>query len=149
MLKESFDFFVQLTCFHLKILLFFFPFQPATSLEIQLLLYPSNLKGILVECNSRGWFPEPQMEWRDSRGELITPASKSVSQDGDKLFNMHITLLLNSSSYGNITCCLRNPVTGQEERTSLVLSGEICTSHASHCHIIYKLTEKVLSSLLF
>lgn len=126
-----------------------FSFQPATSLEIQLLLYPPNIKGIVVECNSRGWFPEPQMEWRDSREEVIASASKTVSQDGDKLFNMHMTLLLNSSSSENITCCLRNPVTGQEERTSLVLSGEICTSHAGHCHIIYKLTEKVLSSLLF
>ncbi|XP_040834554.1 selection and upkeep of intraepithelial T-cells protein 1-like [Ochotona curzoniae] len=94
----------------------------ATSLEIQLLLYPPNIKGIVVECNSRGWFPEPQMEWRDSREEVIASASKTVSQDGDKLFNMHMTLLLNSSSSENITCCLRNPVTGQEERTSLVLS---------------------------
>ncbi|KAB0389637.1 hypothetical protein E2I00_014282, partial [Balaenoptera physalus] len=75
----------------------------ATSLEMQILVHPPNTKGLLVECNSRGWFPQPQMEWRDSRGEIILPSSKSHSQDTDKLFNMKMTLLLRWSSYGNIT----------------------------------------------
>nr|XP_019566431.1 PREDICTED: putative selection and upkeep of intraepithelial T-cells protein 1 homolog [Rhinolophus sinicus] len=94
----------------------------ATSLEIQIVLHPPNTKGLLVECNSAGWFPQPQMEWRDSRGEIIPHASKSHSQDTGKLFNMKMTLLLKRSSQGNVTCYLRNPVTGQEERTSIVLS---------------------------
>ncbi|KAM5264966.1 LOW QUALITY PROTEIN: selection and upkeep of intraepithelial T-cells protein 1-like [Hipposideros larvatus] len=92
----------------------------AISLEIQMLLHPPNT--LLMECNSGGWFPQPQMEWRDSRGEVIPHASKSHSQDTDKLFNKKMTLLLKQRSYGNVTCYLRNPVTGQEERTSIVLS---------------------------
>ncbi|XP_019566431.2 putative selection and upkeep of intraepithelial T-cells protein 1 homolog [Rhinolophus sinicus] len=97
----------------------------ATSLEIQIVLHPPNTKGLLVECNSAGWFPQPQMEWRDSRGEVIPHTSKSHSQDTGKLFNMKMTLLLKRSSQGNVTCYLRNPVTGQEERTSIVLSGTL------------------------
>ncbi|XP_017811330.1 selection and upkeep of intraepithelial T-cells protein 1 isoform X6 [Papio anubis] len=97
----------------------------ATSLEIQILIHPPNTKGLLVECNSEGWFPQPQMEWRDSRGKIIPPSSKSHSQDGNKLFNMKMSLLLRDSSHGNITCYLRNPVTGQEERTSIVLSDKL------------------------
>ncbi|XP_023608439.1 selection and upkeep of intraepithelial T-cells protein 1-like isoform X3 [Myotis lucifugus] len=62
------------------------------------------------------------MEWRDSRGEIIPPTSISHSQDTEKLFHMKMTLLLKQSSHRNVTCCLRNPVTGQEERTSIVLS---------------------------
>lgn len=128
-------------------------FQPATSLEIQIVLHPPNTKGLLVECNSAGWFPQPQMEWRDSRGEIIPHASKSHSQDPAKLFNMKMTLLLKQSSQGNVTCCLRNPVTGQEERTSIVLSGEICVFVLQMLAIVikYKLRRKIniLSSLDF
>ncbi|XP_036302452.1 selection and upkeep of intraepithelial T-cells protein 1-like isoform X4 [Pipistrellus kuhlii] len=94
----------------------------ATSLGIQILVHPPNTKGLLVECSTGGWFPQPQMEWRDSRGEIILPTSISHSQDTHKLFNMKMTLLLKQSSHKNVTCCLRNPVTGQEERTSIVLS---------------------------
>ncbi|XP_054577209.1 putative selection and upkeep of intraepithelial T-cells protein 1 homolog isoform X2 [Eptesicus fuscus] len=97
----------------------------ATSLGIQILVHPPNTKGLLVECNTGGWFPQPQMEWRDSGGEIIPPTSISHSQDTDKLFNMKMTLLLKSSSHRNVTCCLRNPVTGQEERTSIVLSDQL------------------------
>nr|KAF6444253.1 hypothetical protein HJG59_008557 [Molossus molossus] len=97
----------------------------ATGEEIQLLVHPPNIKGILVECSSGGWFPQPQMEWRDRRGEIIPPTAKSHSQDTEKLFNMTITLLLKQSSQKNVTCYLRNPLTGQEERTSIVLSGQL------------------------
>uniref|UniRef100_A0A2I2YR32 Ig-like domain-containing protein n=1 Tax=Gorilla gorilla gorilla TaxID=9595 RepID=A0A2I2YR32_GORGO len=97
----------------------------ATSLEIQILIHPPNSKGLLVECNSEGWFPQPQMEWRESRGEIIPPASKSYSQDRNKLFNMKMSLLLRDSSHDNITCYLQNPVTGQEERTSIVLPDKL------------------------
>uniref|UniRef100_G1PZ02 Ig-like domain-containing protein n=1 Tax=Myotis lucifugus TaxID=59463 RepID=G1PZ02_MYOLU len=97
----------------------------ATSLGIQILVHPPNTKGLLVECNTGGWFPQPQMEWRDSRGEIIPPTSISHSQDTEKLFHMKMTLLLKQSSHRNVTCCLRNPVTGQEERTSIVLSDQL------------------------
>ena len=100
-------------------------FPTAMSLEMQILVHPPNTKGLLVECNSGRWFPQPQMEWRDSRENIIPPSSKSHSQDTDKLFNMKMTLLI-QSTHGNITCYLRNPVTGQEEKTSIVLSSEIC-----------------------
>ncbi|XDB48371.1 hypothetical protein AB1E18_001956 [Capra hircus] len=96
----------------------------ATSLEMQILVHPPNAKGLLVECNSGGWFPQPQMEWRDSREEFIPPSSKSHSQDTDKLFNMKMTLLI-QSTHGNVTCYLQNPVTGQEEKTSIVLSNKL------------------------
>lgn len=106
-------------------ILFSLFFPTATSLETQILVHPPSTKGLLVECNSGGWFPQPQMEWRDSRENIIPPSSKSHSQDTDKLFNMKMTLLI-QSTHGNITCYLRNPVTGQEEKTSIVLSSEIC-----------------------
>uniref|UniRef100_I3MYZ5 Butyrophilin-like protein 2 n=1 Tax=Ictidomys tridecemlineatus TaxID=43179 RepID=I3MYZ5_ICTTR len=93
--------------------------------DIQIFVHPPNTKGLIMECHSGGWFPQPQMDWRDSRGDILLPTSKSHSQDGDKLFNMKMTLLLRDAHSGNVACYLRNPLTGQEERTSIVLAGEI------------------------
>uniref|UniRef100_A0A8C6EW34 Butyrophilin-like protein 2 n=1 Tax=Marmota marmota marmota TaxID=9994 RepID=A0A8C6EW34_MARMA len=77
--------------------------------------------GLVVECNSGGWFPQPQMEWRDSRGEVVPHSSKSYSQDGARLFHMKMTLLLRNFSDCNITCCVHNPVIGEEKQTSIIL----------------------------
>ncbi|XP_053431531.1 selection and upkeep of intraepithelial T-cells protein 1-like [Nycticebus coucang] len=100
-----------------------------TSLEIQILMHLPKIKGLTVECNSEGWYPQPQMEWRDSRGEIILPMSKNHSRDR----NMKMSLLLTGTSQENVTCYLQNPVTGQEEKASIVLSGlqESCLAPSS------------------
>ncbi|XP_036034491.1 putative selection and upkeep of intraepithelial T-cells protein 1 homolog [Onychomys torridus] len=97
----------------------------AGSSWVQILVHPPTTKGVIVECHSRGWFPQPHLEWRDSRGEVIPAASKSHSRDEDKLFNMKMTLLLRDSSLGNVTCCIWNHLTGQEESTSIILQSEM------------------------
>ncbi|XP_006879863.1 PREDICTED: selection and upkeep of intraepithelial T-cells protein 1-like [Elephantulus edwardii] len=102
----------------------------ATSLQTQIFVHPPNLKGITVECYSIGWFPEPQMEWRNTKEEIIPPTSISHSQDSAKLFNMKMTLLLTGDFRRDITCCLQNPVTGQRERTSIILSGRCCSKNS-------------------
>ncbi|KAL1776751.1 selection and upkeep of intraepithelial T-cells protein 1-like [Sigmodon hispidus] len=94
----------------------------AMNLWVQIHVHPPNTKGLIVECHSGGWFPQPLMEWRDGRGQVIPAASKSHSQDEDKLFVMNMTLLLRDSSSQNVICCLQNPLIGQEQRTIVVLS---------------------------
>lgn len=94
-------------------------------LQVQIHVHPPNTKGVIVECNSGGWFPKPLMEWRDSRGEVIPAATKSHSQDEGKLFNIKMILLIRDSSSPKVTCYLQNPLTGQEQRTSVAISGKV------------------------
>ncbi|KAK7814457.1 hypothetical protein U0070_008825, partial [Myodes glareolus] len=96
-----------------------------TSSDIQILLHPPNIKGMMLECHSGGWYPLPLMEWRDSKGEVIPETSKSHSRDGNKLFNMTMALLINTSSHWNVTCYLQNRLTQQEESINIVLAGEL------------------------
>lgn len=107
-------------------IVFLFCCQPVTSSDIQIFMHPPNSKGVMLECHSAGWFPLPHMEWRDSKGEVIPEISKSHSQDINKLFNMTMVLLIKASSHRNVTCCLRNLLTHQEESISIILSGKIC-----------------------
>ncbi|XP_021044921.1 selection and upkeep of intraepithelial T-cells protein 2-like [Mus pahari] len=96
-----------------------------TSSDIQIFMHPPNTKGVMLECQSGGWFPEPHMEWRDSKGDLIPATSKSHSQDENKTFTMKMALLVESNSYWNVTCYIQNLVTHQEESISIVLPGEL------------------------
>ncbi|XP_077647671.1 selection and upkeep of intraepithelial T-cells protein 1-like [Urocitellus parryii] len=121
----------------------------ATSSDIQIFVHPPNTKGLIMECHSGGWFPQPQMDWRDSRGDILLPTSKSHSQDGDKLFNMKMTLLLRDAHSGNVACYLRNPLTGQEERTSIVLADELFSQKKIWIIIIITLATVLISSILF
>uniref|UniRef100_A0A8I6AJR2 Ig-like domain-containing protein n=1 Tax=Rattus norvegicus TaxID=10116 RepID=A0A8I6AJR2_RAT len=93
----------------------------ATSSDIRILMHPHNTEGVMLECHSRGWFPKPHMEWRDSKGNFIPATSESHSQDENKLFNMTMNLLIKVSSTWNVTCYLQNLLTHQEESISIVL----------------------------
>ncbi|XP_052031785.1 selection and upkeep of intraepithelial T-cells protein 2-like [Apodemus sylvaticus] len=97
----------------------------ATSSDINILVQPPNIKGVMLECHSGGWFPQPHMEWRDNKGNVITATSKAHSQDENKLFNMKMSLLIEASSHRSVTCYLQNLLTHQEESISVVLSGEL------------------------
>ncbi|XP_051027094.1 selection and upkeep of intraepithelial T-cells protein 2-like [Acomys russatus] len=97
----------------------------AISSDIQIRMHPPNIKGVMLECHSGGWFPEPCMEWRDSKGEVIPAVSKSHSQDENKLFHVTMALLIEGTSHQNVTCYLQNLLTQQEESLSIVLSGEL------------------------
>ncbi|XP_052573146.1 selection and upkeep of intraepithelial T-cells protein 2-like [Peromyscus californicus insignis] len=96
-----------------------------TSSDIQILMHSPNTKGVMLECHSGGWFPQPHMEWRNSKGEIIPATSKSHSQDGNKLFNMTMALFIEANSHRNVTCYFQNCLTHQEESISIVLSGEL------------------------
>ncbi|XP_046274789.2 selection and upkeep of intraepithelial T-cells protein 7 isoform X3 [Marmota monax] len=96
----------------------------ALGLETQIHVQVPVSDGLEVECNSGGWFPQPQMEWRNSRGEVVPHSSKSYSQDGARLFHMKMTLLLRNRSE-SIMCYVCNPVTGEEKRTSIILAISI------------------------
>ncbi|XP_053511416.1 putative selection and upkeep of intraepithelial T-cells protein 1 homolog [Artibeus jamaicensis] len=93
----------------------------ALGLDIQINVQVYDTKELIVECNSGGWFPQVQMEWRDSKGNVIPASSKIFSEDRDGLLHLKMSVLLQNSTHGPVTCCLLNPVTGQEKRAGILL----------------------------
>ncbi|XP_031234076.1 selection and upkeep of intraepithelial T-cells protein 2-like isoform X2 [Mastomys coucha] len=97
----------------------------ATSSDIHILMHPPNIKGVMLECHSKGWFPKPHMEWRDSKGNFIQATSESHLQDNNKIFTMKMALLIKANSHWNVTCFIQNLITHQEESISIVLPGKL------------------------
>ncbi|XP_027627140.1 putative selection and upkeep of intraepithelial T-cells protein 1 homolog [Tupaia chinensis] len=100
----------------------------AVGLETQIYVEPLFSDACMVECHSGGWFPQPQMEWRDDRGEVVPHSSKLPSQDGARFFHMKMTVVLTNNSQGNITCYIHNPLTGEVKQTRIILSNGLFES---------------------
>ncbi|XP_027792822.2 selection and upkeep of intraepithelial T-cells protein 9-like [Marmota flaviventris] len=94
----------------------------AIGTDIQISVQVSDTEGLLVECDSGGWFPQAEMTWRDSSGNTIPHSSKYYSQDGTGLLHLKMSVLLKNSTHGPVTCCFYNPATGQEKRAGIVIS---------------------------
>ncbi|NIG59426.1 butyrophilin-like protein 1 [Pontoporia blainvillei] len=77
--------------------------------------------GVRVVCTASGWFPKPQVQWRDLSGEKFLAFSEAHSQDAEGLFSMEVALVVRDSSAGNVTCSVLNPVLGQEKAMAIFI----------------------------
>ncbi|KAM7319232.1 hypothetical protein ACRRTK_022344 [Alexandromys fortis] len=71
--------------------------------------------GVCVVCSASGWYPKPQVQWRDSRGENLPASSETHTEDAEGLFSMESTLVVRDRSLGSVTCSTFNPILGQEK----------------------------------
>lgn len=98
-------------------------------------------RDIQLECKSRGWFPEPKMQWIDSHQGLIPSVSEYQTQDQSGLFHSSILLLVTETLQRNVTCSVWNPVLNLVKEGQLSIAGKF--SLISHQHApkhIYMLT---------
>ncbi|XP_032194263.1 butyrophilin subfamily 1 member A1-like [Mustela erminea] len=72
-------------------------------------------KGIRLTCTSKGWFPQPEVQWTDARGEKIPSLSEDENQDDDGLFQIEASLIVKDSSKTEVSCSMKNPFFGQEQ----------------------------------
>uniref|UniRef100_A0A8C3FYJ1 Ig-like domain-containing protein n=2 Tax=Chrysemys picta bellii TaxID=8478 RepID=A0A8C3FYJ1_CHRPI len=75
--------------------------------------------GIHVVCESAGWYPEPQVLWRDLSGQRLAPVMEKISQQADRLFDTHIAAVITDASKQNLSCSVINPRLGQEKTAKL------------------------------
>ncbi|XP_057556497.1 butyrophilin subfamily 1 member A1-like [Hippopotamus amphibius kiboko] len=72
-------------------------------------------KGIRLKCTGKGWFPQPEVQWEDARGEKIPSLSEDETQDDDGLFQIEASLIVRDSSKTEVSCSMKNPFFGQEQ----------------------------------
>lgn len=82
--------------------------------------------GVRVVCKASGWFPKPQVQWRDVRGEKLLEFSEAHTQDAAGLFSVEAALVVRDSSAGDVTCSILNPILGQEKVMAIPIPGQCC-----------------------
>ncbi|XP_075769726.1 butyrophilin subfamily 1 member A1-like isoform X2 [Pelodiscus sinensis] len=78
--------------------------------------------GVRLVCRSSGWFPEPQVEWRDQQGQRLPSASESSSQEAGGLFGTEIAIVLTERSSRKVSCRVRNPRLNQERESAVSIA---------------------------
>ncbi|XP_067414593.1 butyrophilin subfamily 1 member A1-like [Emydura macquarii macquarii] len=78
--------------------------------------------GIRVVCRSSGWFPEPEVLWRDLQGQLLPSASEKISQEANGLFQTEAAIVLTEESNQKVSCCVRNPRLNQERQSEISIA---------------------------
>ncbi|KAM6185069.1 butyrophilin subfamily 1 member A1-like [Rhynchocyon petersi] len=72
-------------------------------------------EGIKVTCRGKGWFPQPEVQWRNEEEKKIPSLSETEVQDDDGLFQIETSLIVRDSSKRKVACSMKNPFFGEEQ----------------------------------
>ncbi|XP_029440019.1 butyrophilin subfamily 1 member A1-like isoform X2 [Rhinatrema bivittatum] len=81
-------------------------------------------RGIRAVCESTGWYPEPEVTWRQEDGQSLTSLSETKTQEHNGLFNITNSLLMRTNQYGKISCRIRNIILSEERESAISISDE-------------------------
>ncbi|XP_042310935.1 butyrophilin subfamily 3 member A3-like isoform X2 [Sceloporus undulatus] len=88
-------------------------------------------KGIYLVCRSWGWYPKPEVWWRDPSGRHLPSLSKEISQKNNGLFEVQKGILLTGSSNQPLTCVVRNILLNQEKGSTIHMADNLFTMISS------------------
>uniref|UniRef100_A0A5F5PPP9 Butyrophilin subfamily 2 member A2 n=1 Tax=Equus caballus TaxID=9796 RepID=A0A5F5PPP9_HORSE len=77
--------------------------------------------GIWLECTSVGWYPEPQVVWRDPHGKIMPALEETYTMDADSLFMVTTAVSIRDRSVRNVSCSINNTLLGQEKETVIFI----------------------------
>ncbi|XP_074076783.1 butyrophilin subfamily 1 member A1 [Macrotis lagotis] len=80
-------------------------------------------EGILLECTSVGWYPVPQVLWKDLKGEILPLLSVSQTPNGDGLITVEAFVVIRDHSVGSASCSIRNPLLNLEKVVRISIPG--------------------------
>ncbi|XP_043384158.1 butyrophilin subfamily 1 member A1 [Chelonia mydas] len=79
-------------------------------------------EGIRIVCQSTGWYPEPELQWRDLSGNHLPSLFGKKSQSENGLFSIQHVLIITEKSIRNLSCSIRNSVLNQEKVSKVYIS---------------------------
>ncbi|XP_067399601.1 butyrophilin subfamily 1 member A1-like [Emydura macquarii macquarii] len=73
-------------------------------------------------CRSAGWYPEPEVFWRDFAGQHLPSLSETKSQQENGLFETQTSIIITETSNQNISCYIRNTLLRQEKESAIYIA---------------------------
>ncbi|XP_042073135.1 butyrophilin subfamily 2 member A2, partial [Haplochromis burtoni] len=96
----------------------------ATSPVISLSGIDKNRGGVVIQCESAGWYPEPELLWLDGEGNLLSAGPTETLRGPDDLYTVSSRVTVEKRHSNNITCRVQQRNTNQSRETHIHVPGK-------------------------
>ncbi|CAI5661121.1 unnamed protein product [Oreochromis niloticus] len=78
-----------------------------------------NRGGVVLQCESAGWYPEPELLWLDAEGKLLSAGPTETLRGPDDLYTVSSRVTVEKRHSNNITCRVQQRNTNQSRETHI------------------------------
>ena len=97
--------------------------QPKTS------IHGANGAGMVLHCVSGGWYPEPELEWRDSEGRLlpadVTKTDRHPDHGPHQRYTVRSNMTVQKTEANRFTCRVQLQRLNHIRETEIHVPGEV------------------------
>ncbi|CAI5686012.1 unnamed protein product [Oreochromis niloticus] len=91
---------------------------------------------VVLQCESAGWYPEPELLWLDGEGNLLSAGPTETLRGPDDLYTVSSRVTVEKRHSNNITCRVQQRNTNQSRETHKHVPGVILDSIIPPLHIV-------------
>lgn len=97
---------------------------PGLGSDTHISLEGFNEGGIQLQCSSSGWYPKPEVQWRDHRDQCIPPESEAIVPNVHGLFRVETSVIVRGEAHSKVSCSIQNPLLAQKKEFVLQIAGQ-------------------------
>ncbi|XP_073331763.1 butyrophilin subfamily 3 member A3-like [Pagrus major] len=108
--------------------------------------------GLVLQCNSTGWYPEPEVFWLDAEGNLLSAGPTETVRGPDDLYTVSSRVTVEKRHSNSFTCRVQQNHINQTRETLIHVPEDVfmepSSSSAVGLHIILSVVCVLLCSAL-
>ncbi|XP_074480671.1 butyrophilin subfamily 3 member A2-like [Sebastes fasciatus] len=83
-------------------------------------------RGVMLDCRSEGWYPEPEVLWLDGEGNLLSAGPPETVRGPDDLYTVSSRVTVEKRHSNSFTCRLQQKNTNQTREAHISISISNC-----------------------
>uniref|UniRef100_A0A7N6B5Z8 Ig-like domain-containing protein n=1 Tax=Anabas testudineus TaxID=64144 RepID=A0A7N6B5Z8_ANATE len=85
--------------------------------------------GVVLQCESKGWYPEPELLWLDAEGKILSAGPTETVRGPDDLYTVSSRVTVEKRHSNNITCRVQERNINQTRETQMHVPGGNCYNY--------------------
>ncbi|XP_049922583.1 butyrophilin subfamily 3 member A2-like [Epinephelus moara] len=116
-----------------------------SSLTVSFMRTDNDLRGVVLQCESAGWYPEPEVLWLDGEGKLLSAGPTETVRGPDDLYTVSSRVTVEKRHSNSFTCRVQQRNINQTRETHIQVPEYLFMAQSNAAHIIICLIVCILS----
>ncbi|XP_074480679.1 butyrophilin subfamily 3 member A2-like [Sebastes fasciatus] len=93
-------------------------------------------RGVMLDCRSEGWYPEPEVLWLDGEGNLLSAGPPETVRGPDDLYTVSSRVTVEKRHSNSFTCRVQQKNTNQTRETHIQVPDDFFKLQSSSVPVI-------------